>query len=373
MVGRIAFRPLLRFLRAARTRNKWADLKFLIQDHLFARRTTAKNHNPVPPLLFQMATGYWLSQAIYVAAKLGIADLLEDGPRSSAELANATCCHSPSLFRVLRALSTVGIVTHTGDDSFSLARTGNALRSSVPGSLRAIVVTLGEIHYQACGELLHTVRTGSPAFNRVFGTSLFEYLQQNCQAGAAFNRGMSNVARLLANAILLAYDFSAVASIVDIGGGEGDLLRRILETYPGIIGILFDLSTEHPSPPCTAKNTGLFSYESGDFFESVPTNVEAYLLCGVVHDWSDELVGIILRNCRKAMATNGRLLIVDTIVPETSCASFSKLLDINMMAMTSGRERTIREFRALLDTADFKVNRIIPTLAPQSIIEAFPT
>lgn len=373
MVGRISFRPVLRFLRGAWAHNKWADLKFLMHDHLFARRTTAKDRSPVPPLVFQMATGYWLSQAIYVAAKLGIADLLEDGPRSSAELAKVTCCHSPSLFRLLRALSTVGIVTHIGDDCFSLARSGNALRSSVPGSLRAIVVTLGEIHYQACGELLHTVRTGSPAFNRVFGASLFEYLQHNCQAATAFNHGMSDVAGLLANAILLAYDFSAVASIVDIGGGEGELLRRILAIYPGMMGILFDLSLEHPSPSRTAKNTGPFSYMSGDFFESVPTKVEAYLLSGVVHDWSDELAGIILRNCRKAMAKNGRLLIVETIVPETNSASFSKLLDINMMVMTSGRERTIREFRALLDAADFKVNRIIPTLAPQSIIEAFPT
>lgn len=371
MVGRIALHPLLRFLRSARTHIKWADLKFLIQHHLFARRMT-EDHNPVPPLLFQMATGYWLSQAVYVAAKLGIADLLENGPKSSAELAGATCCHPPSLFRVLRALSSVGIVTHVGYDSFSLARSGNALRSNVPGSLRSVLITLGEIHYKACGELLHTVQTGSPAFNRVFGAGLFEYLQRNRQAAVAFSNGMSDIARLLANAILLAYDFSTITTIVDIGGGEGELLQRILEMYPGMKGILFDLSTEHRSPPCPATKTGSFSNISGDFFESVPTNVEAHLLCGVIHDWSDELAGIILGNCRKAMAINGRLLIVETIVPETNSASFSKLLDINMMVMTSGRERTNREFRSLLEAADFKVTRIIPTLAPQSIIEAFP-
>ena len=185
MVGRIAFRPLLRFLRGARRQNRCADLKFLLTNHLFARRTTGKDYTPLHPVLFQMATGYWLSQAIYVAAKLGIADLLENGPRSAAELANATCSHSLSLFRVLRALSAVDIVMHLTDDSFSLARSGNALRSSVPGSLRTIVITLGEIHYQACGQLLHTVRTGSPGFNRAFGASLFEYLQHNPEACGA--------------------------------------------------------------------------------------------------------------------------------------------------------------------------------------------
>jgi hypothetical protein len=233
------------------------------------------------------------------------------------------------------------------------------------------VITLGEIHYQACGQLLHTVRTGSPGFNRAFGPSLFEYLQHNPEAGAAFDHAMSDLVRLLANAVLLAYDFSGITSIVDIGGGEGELLRNILELYPGAVGTLFDLPNEHRSPTWTAQNRGRFASTSGDFFDAVPENAEAYLLCGVVHDWNDELAGIILHNCRKAMAKNGRVLIIETIVPENNSASFSKLLDINMMVMTSGRERTKSDFQALLDAADFRVNRIIPTLAPQSIIEAF--
>jgi hypothetical protein len=372
MVDRIALRPLLRILRGARQDKKWAELSCLLKDRLFARLKPAKGRDPLPPVLFQMATGYWLSQAIYVAAKLGIADLLENGAKSSVELASAASCDPPSLLRVLRALSSAGVLSQVGGDSFSLARLGSALRSNIPGSLRNIVITIGEIHYLACGELLHTVQTGSPAFNRVFGASLFEYLQRNPHASGAFSRGMTDLSCLLARAVLLAYDFSEIASIVDVGGGEGELLRSILELYPEMMGTVFDLPNELCSTRCNGNGSGRYSYVPGNFFDSVPENAEAYVLCGVLHDWSDERARIILRNCRKAIAKDGRVLIIETIVPKTNVASFSKLLDINMMVMTSGRERTQSEFRALLDAADFKVTRIISTLAPQSIIEARP-
>src|SRR5437868_4035632 len=227
MVARIRLRSLLRFLSRARKNRSWAELELLLKDRLLVRRPAAKDQDPVPPVLFQMATGYWLSQAIYVAAKLGIADLLENGPQSAGELASATSCDPPSLSRILRTLSSTGVLSQIDKDRFALAPLGNALRSSVPGSLRKILITIGEIHYQACGELLHTVRTGSPAFNRVFGASLFEYLQRNPEAGSAFNEGMTDLAPLLAHAVVLAYDFSEITSIVDVGGGEGRFLRRI--------------------------------------------------------------------------------------------------------------------------------------------------
>jgi O-methyltransferase/methyltransferase family protein len=348
------------------------ELKVLLKDRLFARREPTKNQDPLPPVLFQMASGYWLSQAIYVAAKLGIADLLGNGSQSSAELASATGCDSRSLFRVLRALASAGVFSQTAEDGFALARCGKALRSNVAGSLRSIVITLGEIHYKACGELLHAVLTGSPAFNRVFGASLFEHLQHNPQDGAAFNQGMTDLSSLLAHAVLLAYDFSEVASIVDVGGGQGQLLRSILTLYPGMTGIVFDSSNELHSPLPLNNKEDRCSFIAGNFFDSVPERADAYVLCGVLHDWNDKLAELILRNCRKAMAKNGRLLIIEAIVPETNSASFGKLLDINMMVMTSGRERTESEFRDLLDGGDFKLSRIIPTMAPQSIIEAIP-
>jgi O-methyltransferase domain/Dimerisation domain len=370
MVGRIALRPLLRVLRGARQNGKWAELKVLLKDRLFARRKPPKSQDPNPPLLFQMATGYWLSQAIYVAAKLGIADFLENGPKSSTELAAATGCDPSSLFRVLRALASAGVLSQIDGDRFALTRLGGGLRGAVPGSQRSIVITIGEIHYQACGDLLHAVRTGSPAFNRVFGASLFEHLAQNPQDGAAFNQGMTDMSSMVAYAILLAYDFSEISSVVDVGGGEGQLLRRILHWYPEMNRTIFDYSSALRSPASFKEDR--CSFIAGSFFDSVPAGAEAYLLCSVLHDWSDELAGAILRNCRKAMANNARLLVVETVVPETSVSSFSKLLDINMMAMSSGRERTKSEFQALLNAAGFKLTRIIRTLAPQSIIEARP-
>ena len=373
MVARIAFRPLLRCLSSARKNKSWTELITLLKHRLFLPKTIQiEDHNPTPPILFQMATAYWISQAIYVAAKLGIADLLERGPQSSVVLAAATRSDACSLYRLLRALSSIGVLSQVDADRFSLSRLGNALRTNVSGSLRAIVITIGEIHYQACGELLHSVQTGAPAFNHAFGTNLFEYLQQNTEAAGAFNRGMTDLSSLLAHAVLLAYDFSGISSLVDVGGGEGQLLRKILELNPGMTGAVFDLpTTAEPANRCMTDGERC-SYIAGDFFESVPHGADAYLLCGIVHDWDDHHAITILRNCRKATTKNGRVLLVETIVPDTNAASFSKLLDLNMMVMTGGRERTQSEFQALLDAADFKLKRIIPTLAPQSIIEACP-
>ena len=209
---RWAFWPLLQVLHRARRMGLWAEMKPLLRDRLFPARIAAtKEENPSPPVLFQMATGYWVSQAIYVAAKLGIADLLKDGPQSCVALATATGSDAPSLFRLMRALASVGIFSHVGRDCFALSRLAESLQTDVPGSLRAMVITIGEIHYQACGNLLHSVQTGSPAFNNVFGTSLFDYLQQNVDAADAFNQGMTNVSSMLAYAVLMAYDFAGIS------------------------------------------------------------------------------------------------------------------------------------------------------------------
>jgi SAM-dependent methyltransferase len=272
----------------------------------------------------------------------------------------------------MRALAGAGVLSPAGKDQFALSRLGEPLRSDVPGSLRQIVITLGEIHYQACGELLHSVRTGFPAFNLVFGASLFDYLQRNSDASESFDRGMTNLSSLLAHAVLLAYDFSGISSIVDIGGGEGELLRKILALNPKMTGIVFDLPNAHRSLNFAGRDGARCSYVAGNFFESVPAGADAYLLCGVVHDLDDHRAVPVLRKCRDAMAPNGRVLIVDMIVPETPSPSFSKLLDLNMMVMTGGRERTKTEFSTLLNAADYRIARIIPTMAPQSIIEAVP-
>jgi hypothetical protein len=238
-----------------------------------------------------------------------------------------------------------------------------------------MVITIGEIHYQACGNLLHSVQTGSPAFNHVFGTSLFDYLQKNADAAEAFNQAMTNLSSMLAYAVLMAYDFAGISSIVDIGGGHGKLLGKILQFNPDMRGTVFDMpSTIERANQQPGKNAccGRCSYVTGDFFTSVPEGADAYLLCGVIHDWDDERAITILRNCRAAMAEKSKLLLVDMVVPDATSPSFSKLLDLNMLVMNGGRERTKAEFCALLDAADYKLTKIVPTMAPQSVMEAVP-
>ncbi len=370
---RWALWPLLQVFRRARRMGLGAEMKPLLRDRLFPVRIAPTKGNLSAPILFQMTTGYWISQAIYVAAKLGIADLLKDGPQSYVALATSTGSDAPSLFRLMRALSSVGVFSHVQRDCFALSRLGESLQTEVHGSLRAMVITLGEIHYQACGNLLHSIQTGSPAFNNVFGASLFDYLRQNADAADTFNQGMSNLSSMLAYAVLMAYDFTGISSIVDIGGGQGKLLAKLLQVNPDMKGTVFDtVSTIQRAKRQLGDNEWgrRCSYISGDFFTSVPKGADAYLLCGVIHDWDDDRAVSILRNCRKAMTRSGRVLLVDMIVPDAASPSFSKLLDLNMLVMNGGRERTIAEFCALLNAADYRLTRIVPTMAPQSVIEA---
>jgi SAM-dependent methyltransferase len=373
---RLPFWRLIRVLHRARMMGLWAEIKPLLRDRLFpARMATTKEGNPLPPVLFQMATGYWLSQAIYVAAKLGIADLLKDGPQSCFALAAATGSDGRSLFRLMRALAGVGVFSHVSGDCFALNRLATSLQADAPASLKAMVITIGEIHYQACGSLLYSVQTGSPAFDDVFGASLFDYLRQNADTAGAFHHGMTDLSSMLVYAVLTAYDFTGIASIVDIGGGEGKFLEKILELNPEMRGTVFDTAStlgKARQEPNHGAIGGRCSYVSGDFFDSVPEGADAYLLCGVIHDWDDGRAMKILGNCRRAMASNGRVLLVDMVVPENDASCFSKLLDLNMLVMTGGRERTTAEFRALLDAAGYRLTRIVPTMAPQSVIEASP-
>ena len=373
---RLRLGPLIRLLRRVRENSLWADIKPLLRGRLLLMKRTAKKANPAPPTLFQMAAGYWLSQAIYVAAKLGIADLLTEDPKSSVELAAATGVDAASLFRVLRALAGVGVLSHVGSDYFALAPLGEELRTGVSGSLRAALITMGEIHYQACGDLLHSVRTGSPAFNHVFGKGLFDYLRQNEGDAGAFDEGMSNLAAMLSYAVLCAYDFSGIRHIMDIGGGQGTFLRNVLKINPRLRGTVFEMPSTIDQATRRLRSSVYcerLRFVPGDFFLSVPEGADAYLLCGVIHDWDDDRAMTILKNCRKAMTESGRLLLVEMVVPENGENCFSKLLDLNMLVMTEGRERTHAEFRRLLDAAGYRLTKVVPTLAPQSIIEGVPS
>ena len=374
MLDRIALKPFFRVLSQTSRTRSWEELRVLLRSRFsppWGSRDKAEGQ--FPPILFQMASAYWISQAIYVAAKLGIADILKDGPRTSDEIAVLVNAHARSLFRLMRALSSLGIFTHINVDCFANSHLSESLRADIPGSLKAIIITLGEIHYQACGALLHGVQRGSPSFDKVFGESLFDYLAESAAAANSFDEGMANLAGMLAYAVVFAYDFSHVCSMVDVGGGNGRFLERIIEIYPEILGTVFDCATtiERSSRPADQKPRRC-SYVAGDFFDSVPQGGDLYFLCGVVHDWDDNRAVTILRNCRQAMRASGRLLLLETVVPEDNSMHFSKILDLNMLAMSSGRERTQAQFRWLLTAAGFKMRRIIATMAPQSLIEAVP-
>src|SRR5579864_1392145 len=374
MSARIALKPLFRVLSRTWKTHCWSELAQLLRSRLFPGRSPkTRTDGQFPPMLFQMASSYWTSQAIYVVAKLGIADLLKDRPLKCSEIAAIVGADVGSVFRLMRALSSLGIFAQTSDGYFYILPLGENLRADIPGSLKAIIITLGEIHYQACGALLHAVQTGSPAFDQVFGAGLFEYLGRNADAANSFNEGMASLARMLAYGVVLAYDLGRVSCIVDVGGGNGRFLETILEIYPEIQGTVFDsAATIERNRLRAGSKPRRCSYVAGDFFASVPQGGDLYFLCGVVHDCDDERPVTILRNCRAAVSTTGRLLLLETVVPENDSMHFSKILDLNMLAMSSGRERSQTEFRTLLAAAGFRISKIVATMAPQSLIEAIP-
>jgi hypothetical protein len=335
------------------------------------------NPAPASTTMLHIAVGCWVSQAIYVAAKLGIADLLEDGPKPCDALAAATQTHSGALYRLLRALASLGVFAEETDGRFRLTPLAECLCTSAPGSLRAFAVMLGEeAHWRAWGEVLHSVQTGQPAFDHVFGMPHFRHFAANPEAGRLFNEGMTSRSGQENEAIIAAYDFSGLRRVIDVAGGQGTLLAAILQASSTTRAVLFDL----PHVIATARSVLARSgqaprceLEEGDFFDKVPAGGDAYMLKKVIHDWDDERALSILKNCRKAMSSRGRLLLMEPVIPPGNEPSFNKLLDLLMLVWTSGgKERTEVEHRILLAAADFKVARVISTKSPVSIIEAQP-
>ena len=337
-------------------------------------------HNPpsnadVPPsvAMLQMISGFWISRAIYIAAKLGIADQLRDGPKTVDELAAATATHAPSLYRVLRALASVGVFSEDKKRGFALTSLAETLRTDAPDSLRAFAtVELGEEHYPAWGELLHNVRTGEIAFDRAFGMPVWKFFEQNPENAKTFNDAMTGFTLAVNDAVLSSYDFSSIGKIVDVGGGHGSLIASILKTNPKMRGVLFDAPPVIEGARHRLKDEGLAERceaTAGDFFDSVPSGGDAYIVKWIIHDWDDEQSVTILKNCHRAMTKYGRLLLVEAVVPHGSEPHFSKYMDLNMLIMTGGRERTEDEYRTLLEASGFKLTKIVPTKSPMSIIE----
>jgi ubiquinone/menaquinone biosynthesis C-methylase UbiE len=332
----------------------------------------------VPPqqVMLQLISGFWISRAIYVVAKLGIPDLLASGPKTSVELASATGTHARSLQRIMRALLSVGVVAEGANGSFALNPISETLRTNVPGSVRWFAISeLGEEHYPAWGDLMHSVKTGDIAFDHAFGMDIWEFFRTHPENAKLFNDSMSTMTAMANEEILKNYDFSSIGKIVDLGGGHGGLITSILKANPSMRGVLFDAETVVKGASEKLEAAGLAQRcesVAGDFFKAVPEDGDAYIMKWIIHDWDDERATTILRNCRKAMKPEGRLLIVDVVIPPSNEPHFGKFIDLNMLVMTGGLERTEEEFRQLLDASGFRLRRVVPTQTPFSIVESVP-
>jgi crotonobetainyl-CoA:carnitine CoA-transferase CaiB-like acyl-CoA transferase/SAM-dependent methyltransferase len=351
-----------------------------IGEHTDQVRAAGFGAPPSSTALIQMMTGYYVSHAIYVAAKLGIADLLENGPQPGSALAAATGTHAPSLTRVLRLLASAGVLAEHETGSFGLTPIGERLRARAPGSLRAAALLLaGPLPQRTWSDLSHSVQTGDTAFQHVFGMGAFEYFARHPEDAATFAEAMTALTAPVAAAVVAAYDFSRFGSIVDVGGGHGVLLTAIVKANPGLRGILFDLPhvTEGAKQRFeTAGVAGRCDVVAGDFFEAVPAGSDAYLLKHVIHDWDDARSVKILENCRRAMAAPGKLLLVEMVLPprmdQSAASRMAAGSDVNMLVNTGGRERTEAEYRALFEAARFTLTRIVPTQVLSSVLEAAP-
>lgn len=325
--------------------------------------------------IVRLAGGYWHTQAIYVAAKIGIADLLVSGPKSADELAAATGTHPRALYRLLRAMASIGIFAEDDQHRFALTPMAECLRTDVAGSVRALAIMRGEWQYEAWGQLLHSVRTGACAFEKVFGAALFDHLAAYPEKGALFDSAMTGVHGRETRAMLDAFDFSGIEVLADVGGGNGEVIASVLGRYPTMRGILFDRPAVSERARVNLHTAGVADrceVVAGDFFESVPRGASAYLLRHIIHDWDDEKSVAILRNCRAATGANARLLIVEGIVPPGNEPSVSKFFDLAMMVLPGGMERTEHEYRQLFTASGFTLKRITPTATWISVIEAVP-
>jgi O-methyltransferase/methyltransferase family protein len=326
-------------------------------------------------LMRQLIAGYWHSQCVYVAAKLGIADLLKDGPVSSDDLAKKTKTHPPALYRLMRGLASLGVFAEEGERRFALTPAAALLRDDIPGSQRAMAIMMGEEHYKSWGELVSSVQTGKPAFEKIFGKPVFEFLSERPEQAAIFDRAMVGVHGRETSAVLDAYDFSAFSSIADIGGGNGSTLSGILERHPALHGTLFDLPGVIGRARQNVEKAGLsdrLHLVAGDFFESIPNGADAYFLRHIIHDWDDEKALRILENVRRAMGEEGRVLVVESVIPPGNDPCFGKLLDLTMLVIPGGQERTEDEYRTLFGKAGFRLSRIVSTQAEVSVIEGVP-
>ncbi len=336
------------------------------------------NTKGLPPhlQLMELANGYWKTQSIYVAAKLGIADIIGKEPKSVEEIAEKTKAHTRSLYRLLRALASIGIFFETDDGRFAPTPLSDALQSDNPISVRPMLLTIcAKFIWDSWSNLLHSVMTGECAFEHVHGMPFFEYGQKNPYDFNLFNDWMARLGQMQSPLLAHLYDFSSFNTIVDIGGRRGIFISNILKENSHLKGILYDLpEVVRQTPDIDVAEVGdRCQIIGGDFFKSIPEGVDLYILKAILHDWNDDLSIKILKNCSRAMTTESRLLVIESVVPTGNQSHHSKFLDLNMLVLNhGGQERTETEFKSLFNRSGFQLTNIISTPLPFSFIEGMP-
>lgn len=332
----------------------------------------------VPPpsaMLMQLVTGECVAHCISAAAHLGLADLLAKGPQPSDHLAHACGAHAPSVYRLCRALANVGVFEEHDGKRFSLTPVGECLRTDLNGSMAGTAKMFGERwHSAAWAELLHSVRTGEPAFPKAYGEGIFEWFSTHQEEAEIFNGAMTSFSSTTAAAVVDAYDFSSFTRIADIGGGHGFLVASILEANPKLRGVLFDLPQVVGGATDFLAKRGVdrrCQVIAGDCFKSVPGGCDAYVMKHVIHDWSDEACTTLLRLCAEALVPGGRILVIEHVIPPHGVPSLAKIIDIEMLVMShGGYERTEAEFAELFGRAGLRLSRVVPTESPVAVLEA---
>ncbi len=352
-------------------------MKNLAKEFMFQTQlphSLMKDETQTTQTLKQMIAGAWITQGIYVVAQLGIADLLKDDSKSYAELAITTGVHARSLYRLLRALASVGIFAEASSGYFELTPLAECLQSDHPNSLRGYAIKSGQPwEWEPWGHLLESIKTGKPVFKNIFGMERFDYLATDPSASKIYTQAISSISDKQDAAIATGYDFSSIHNLVEVAGGSGTLIASILKANLTMQGVLFDLPHVVAEARPLIEGLGLqdrCQLVGGDFFKSVPTGGDAYLLRYIVHDWDDERAIAILKNCYQAMQPNGRLLLVEMVIPPGNEPFFGKLLDLQMLINYGGSERTEAEYQILLETAGFSQTKIYPLAPPVSVIEA---
>ena len=335
---------------------------------------TENQQLPPEAVVTQMVMSCFVSQGISVAARLGLADLLKNAPQTVSVLAEQTGTHERSLYRLLRALSSVGVFDETDAKVFGLTPLSETLLSDRSNSLRDAAIFIGaDWHWQVYGEMLHSVTTGQPAWKQVHGAEVFPYFQAHPTEAEIFNRAMTSFSQTVSQPVAAAYDCSGITTLVDVAGGHGTLLAEFLKANPALNGVLFDLPEVIAGAGEMLEKEGVrarVTTAGGDFFETVPAGADAYLMKHIIHDWDDDRAVKILKNIAGVMNPNGKVLIVEQVIPDGNVPHPGKLLDLEMLVSPGGIERTEEEYREILAAAGLRLNRIIATKSLMSIIEA---